>query len=147
MPFYETVFIARQDVSTQTVETLADQMSTILSDNGGEVKKTEHWGLRNLAYKIRKNRKGHYVLLALDAEPAAVAEMERSMRLNEDILRYLTIRVDELDLGESVMMQNKAMKSSRPRDRGGGDDGDRDGDSAPATDSESKDAAASEETA
>src|SRR5690606_40511066 len=101
MPFYETVFIARQDISAQQVEALADQFAEIVSQNGGEIKKREYWGLRNLAYRIKKNRKGHYVLFNIDAPPAAVAEMERNMRINEDILRYQSVRVDELDEGPS----------------------------------------------
>ncbi|MBX6369005.1 MAG: 30S ribosomal protein S6 [Rhodospirillales bacterium] len=110
MPFYETVFIARQDISAQQVEALADQFAEIVSQNGGEVKKREYWGLRNLAYRIKKNRKGHYVLFNIDAPPAAVAEMERNMRINEDILRYQSVRVDELDEGPSPIMAAKGRR-------------------------------------
>ena len=117
MAFYETVFIARQDITSAQAEQLAEQFSQLIKDNGGEVKKTEHWGLKTLAYRMNKNRKGHYVLFNLDAPPAAVAEMERNMRLNEDVLRYMTIRVDELEEGPSAVMQN--------RDRGDRDRGDR----------------------
>ncbi len=119
MPLYESVFIARQDVSTTQVETLTENFATIVKDRGGEVKKREYWGLRNLTYRIKKNRKGHYVLLNIDAPPAAVLEMERTMRLSEDILRYLTVRVDELEEAPSAMMQRRDERSDR------GDRGDR----------------------
>jgi small subunit ribosomal protein S6 len=117
MPLYETVFIARQDISGPQVDTLADQFTTIVAEQGGEVKKHENWGLRNLAFRIKKNRKGHYVLFNLEAPPAAVAEMERNMRLNEDVLRYLTIRVEQLEEGPSVMLQNRGRSDERDRDR------------------------------
>jgi small subunit ribosomal protein S6 len=117
MPLYETVFIARQDISGPQVDALTDQFAGIVAEQGGEVKKRENWGLRNLAFRIKKNRKGHYVLFNLDAPPAAVAEMERNMRLNEDILRYLTIRVEELEEGPSVMLQNRGRSDDRDRDR------------------------------
>jgi len=117
MAFYETVFIARQDITSAQAEQLADQFAQLIRDNGGEVKKTEHWGLKTLAYRMNKNRKGHYVLFNIDAPHPAVAEMERNMRLNEDVLRYMTIRVDELEEGPSAVMQN--------RDRGDRDRGDR----------------------
>jgi small subunit ribosomal protein S6 len=117
MPLYETVFIARQDISGPQVDTLADQFTTIVAEQGGEVKKRENWGLRNLAFRIKKNRKGHYVLFNLEAPPAAVAEMERNMRLNEDVLRYLTIRVEQLEEGPSVMLQNRGRSDERDRDR------------------------------
>src|SRR6516165_3654475 len=99
MPLYENVFIARQDISGAQVDTLADTFTQLVADNGGEVKKREYWGLRNLAYRMRKNRKGHYVLLNIDSPSAAIAELERTMRINEDVIRYLTIRVDELEEG------------------------------------------------
>src|SRR5262249_41423106 len=105
MPFYENVFIARQDVSSTQVDALADTFTNILTEQGGKVTKKEYWGLRNLAYRIKKNRKGHYVLFNIDAPPAALAEMERNMRLNEDVLRYLTVRVEELEEGPSAMLQ------------------------------------------
>jgi len=94
MPLYESIFIARQDVPTTQVEALTKTFSDIIVADGGKVMKTEAWGLRNLAYRINKNKKGHYVLLALDAVPAANAEMERNMKLNEDVLRFMTIRVE-----------------------------------------------------
>jgi small subunit ribosomal protein S6 len=115
MSLYEHIFIARQDVSNQQVETLVEELSKILTDNGGTVVKTEFWGLRNLAYRIQKNRKGHYVLMHIDAPHAAVAEMERNMRLNEDIIRVLTIRKDELPEAPSIMMQVKAAREERAK--------------------------------
>jgi len=115
MPLYENVFIARQDISGAQVDALADTFTQLLVDNGGEVKKREYWGLRNLTYRMRKNRKGHYVLLNLLAPPAAVAELERTMRINEDVIRYLTIRVDELEEGPSVVMQSRGSRDDRQR--------------------------------
>jgi small subunit ribosomal protein S6 len=115
MPLYENVFIARQDISGAQVDALADTFTQLVADNGGEVKKREYWGLRNLTYRMRKNRKGHYVLLNLSAPPAAVSELERTMRINEDVIRYLTIRVDELEEGPSVVMQSRGSRDDRPR--------------------------------
>ena len=115
MPLYENVFIARQDISGAQVDALADTFTQLVVDNGGEVKKREYWGLRNLTYRMRKNRKGHYVLLNLLAPPAAVAELERTMRINEDVIRYLTIRVDELEEGPSVVMQSRGSRDDRQR--------------------------------
>src|SRR5215467_2266310 len=115
MPLYENIFIARQDISTAQVDGLADSFTQLVADNGGEIKKREYWGLRNLAYRMRKNRKGHYVLLNVDAPPAAVAELERTMRINEDVIRYLTIRVDALDEGPSVIMQSRGSRDDRRR--------------------------------
>jgi small subunit ribosomal protein S6 len=119
MPFYETVFIARQDIATAQVDALADQFAQIVSDQGGQVTKREYWGLRNLAYRMRKNRKGHYVMFNLDAPPAAVSELERNMRINEDVLRYLTVRVDALEEGPSAVMQARARGEDRERRREG----------------------------
>ena len=115
MPLYENVFIARQDVSGAQVDALADGFAQLIADNGGEVKKREYWGLRNLAYRMRKNRKGHYVLINLDAPPAAIAELERTMRINEDVLRYLTIRVEALEEGQSAVMLNRGSRDDRGR--------------------------------
>jgi small subunit ribosomal protein S6 len=115
MALYEHILIARQDVSSAQVETLIEDMTKILTDNGGSVVKSEFWGLRNLAYRIQKNRKGHYVLLHIDAPHAAVAEMERNLRLNEDVIRTLTLRKDELPEGPSIMMQVKAAREERAR--------------------------------
>jgi small subunit ribosomal protein S6 len=120
MPLYENVFIARQDISGAQVDALADTFTQLVAENGGEVKKREYWGLRNLAYRMRKNRKGHYVLLNITAPPAVVAELERTMRITEDIIRYLTIRVDALEEGPSVVMQNRGSRDDRQR-RSGGD--------------------------
>jgi small subunit ribosomal protein S6 len=117
MPLYENIFIARQDISTAQVDALADSLTQLVADNGGEVKKREYWGLRNLAYRMRKNRKGHYVLLNLSAPPAAVAELERTMGINEDVIRYLTIRVPALEEGPSVIMQSRGSGSQRRSDR------------------------------
>jgi small subunit ribosomal protein S6 len=124
MPLYESIFIARQDVAAPQVEILTKTFGDIVTGLGGEVKKTEQWGLRNLAYRINKNKKGHYVLFNLDASPEAVAEMERNMRLHEDILRFMTIRVEEHEVGPSAALR-KDERSERPafgdrgNDRGG----------------------------
>ena len=115
MPFYETVFIARQDIAAPQVDALADAFQKAIEDLGGKVAKRESWGLRNLSFRIKKNRKGHYVLLNIDGPPAAILEMERQMRINEDILRYLTVRVEELEEGPSVMMQSRHSSDERPR--------------------------------
>ena len=122
MPFYENVFIARQDVSSAQVETLTETFANLVAEHGGKVTKREYWGLRNLAYRIKKNRKGHYVLLNLDAPPAAVHELERNMRINEDVLRYLTVHVEALEEGPSAMMQARARGEERERGRRGGYD-------------------------
>ena len=104
MPFYETVFIARQDLTEAQVKELTDGYTKIIKDGGGKVHKVENWGLRNLAYKINKNRRGHYVLIETDTPAPALHEMERTMRLNEDILRFMSIREEELSTGPSVVM-------------------------------------------
>jgi small subunit ribosomal protein S6 len=114
MPFYENVFIARQEISAAQVDALADQVVAIVGENGGTLKKKEYWGLKGLAFRIKKNRKGHYVLLNLDAPPAAIHEMERQMRINEDIVRFLTVRVDALEEGPSAMLQARG-RDDRPR--------------------------------
>ena len=133
MPLYESVMIARPDISTAQMDTLTEGMATIIKDNGGDVKKTEYWGLRNLAYRIKKNRKGHYALMNIDAPAAAVQEMERNMRISEDVLRYLTVRVEELEEGPSIAMQSRGSRDDRggrgrDRDDRGGRDRDRDRD-------------------
>lgn len=115
MPLYENVFIARQDISGAQVDALADGFVQLIAENGGELKKREYWGLRNLAYRMRKNRKGHYVLMNLEAPAAAVAELERTMRISEDVLRYLTIRVDAHEEGPSAIMQNRGSRDDRGR--------------------------------
>jgi small subunit ribosomal protein S6 len=136
MALYETVLIARQEISAAQAEGLAETFTNLLKEQGGEVKKTEYWGLRTLSYKIKKNRKGHYLLLNIDAPAPAVAEMERNIRLNEDVLRFQTLRVDTLEEGPSVVMQNRGNREGRDGERGGrrefgdrgGDRGDRGGD-------------------
>ena len=115
MALYETVFIARQDISAAQVDALADAFTALIAENGGQVAKREYWGLRNLAYRMKKNRKAHYVLLNIDGPPAAVAEMERNMRINEDVLRLLTVRVDALEEGPSAVMQSRGSREDRPR--------------------------------
>ncbi len=118
MPLYENVFIARQDISPAQAEALADTFTGIIKEGGGDVTKREYWGLRSLTYRMKKNRKGHYILLNIDAPAPAVHEMERNMRLNEDVLRFLTIRVEELEAGPSMMMQRREERADRDRDRG-----------------------------
>ena len=108
MPFYENVFIARQDISSAQAEALTEQFANLIAEQGGKVTKKEQWGLRNIAYRIKKNRKGHYVLMNIDAPAAAVTEMERQMRINEDVLRYLTVRVEALEEGPSAMLQSRS---------------------------------------
>ena len=120
MALYENVFIARQDVAQTQVEALTNQFAEIVTGMGGTVSKKEYWGLRSLTYRIKKNRKGHYTLLNIDAPSAAVKELERTMSINEDIIRFITVRVDELEEGPSAIMQRSAEKSDRPggdRDR------------------------------
>ncbi len=127
MPYYESVFIARPDISAAQVEALTESLTAIAVENGGTVKKNEYWGLKTLTYRIKKNRKGHYSLLNLDAPAAAIKELERNMLINEDILRFITIRVDELEEGPSVMMRNRGSRDDRDRgDRDRGDRGRRD---------------------
>src|SRR6185312_13536549 len=112
MPLYEHVYLARQDLSAQQVEELTAQLSGVVTQLGGKVAKSEYWGVKSLTYRIRKNRKAHMTLFNLDAPPAAITEIERQERLNEDVLRYLTVRVEELEEGPSAMMR----KSDRDRD-------------------------------
>jgi small subunit ribosomal protein S6 len=132
MTLYENVFIARQDISGQQVDALADSFTQLIGENGGEVKKREYWGLRNLSYRMRKNRKGHYVLMNIAAPPAAIAELERTMRINEDVIRYLTLRVDQHEEGPSVVMQSRGSRDERRRDRERGGEGRDGGERAPA---------------
>ncbi len=119
MPLYETIFIARQDVPTTQVEALTKIFSDIIVADGGKITKTEPWGLRTMAYRINKNKKGHYVLLNIDATPAAIAEMERNMKLNEDVLRFMTIRVEEHEAGPSAIIrkEDRAPMGDRGMDR------------------------------
>jgi small subunit ribosomal protein S6 len=114
MPLYECVLIARNDVTQQQVEAVADTIATQLDAEGGAVKKREYWGLRSLAYRIKKNRKGHYMLLGLDAAPASITEMERQLRINEDILRFMTVRIEAIDDAPSSILSRK----SDDRERG-----------------------------
>lgn len=117
MPNYECVFIARQDTPAPQVEALADTFTKVVEDGGGRVTKREHWGLRSLAFRIRKNRKGHYVMLNVDAPAPAVHELERQMRINEHVIRFLTIRVDQLQAEPSAMMQSRSSRDDRDRPR------------------------------
>ncbi len=123
MPLYEHVYLARQDASAQQVEELTGQLKGVVENLGGSVAKTEYWGVKSLSYRLRKNRKAHFTLMNLDAPPAAINEIERLERLNEDVLRYLTIRVEEHEAGPSAMMRRA--ERDRDRDERRGDRGDR----------------------
>ncbi len=113
MPLYEHVYLARQDLSAQQVEDLTNQYKAVIEQMGGQVRKTEYWGVKSLSFRIRKNRKAHFTLLNIEAPAAAVSEVERQERINEDVLRALTVRVEELEAEPSAMMR----KSDRDRDR------------------------------
>jgi small subunit ribosomal protein S6 len=128
MPLYEHVFLARQDVTTQQVDSLLESFRSILEEHGGSIAKTEYWGLKSLAYRIKKNRKAHYALMDIDAPHEAVAELERQMRLSTDIIRFLTVRVDEHEAGPSPMMRrsDRDERDGRGDRRGGRRDRDRD---------------------
>ena len=117
MAFYEHIFLTRQDVSGQRVDELVEQYKGIIEAGGGSVGKTEYWGLKSLAYRINKNRKAHFSLMNLDAPHEAVSEMERQMRINEDVLRFMTVRVDELEEEPSIQMQKKDRDDKRRRER------------------------------
>jgi small subunit ribosomal protein S6 len=119
MPLYEHVFLARQDLAQAQVDALAENATKILTDNGGKVVKTENWGLKSLAYKIAKNRKAHFVMLDVDAPAPAVAELERQTNINEDVIRFMTIRVDEHEGGPSAMMRRERTGRGRGRDEDG----------------------------
>ena len=123
MPLYEHVYLARQDATTQQVEELTALLKGVVEGLGGTVAKTEYWGVKSLSYRLRKNRKAHFTLINLNAPPAAISEIERLERLNEDVLRYLTIRVDEHEEGPSAMMRRA--ERDRDRDDRRGDRGDR----------------------
>jgi small subunit ribosomal protein S6 len=123
MPLYEHVYLARQDASVQQVEELTAQLKGVVEGLGGSISKTEYWGVKTLSYRLRKNRKAHFTLMNLDAPPAAINEIERLERLNEDVLRYLTIRVEEHEEGPSAMMRRA--ERDRDRDDRRGDRGDR----------------------
>jgi len=115
MALYEHVLIARQDISAQQAEALNDQLKALIEEQGGTVAKIEYWGLRNLSYRIKKNRKGHYSLLAIDAPAPAVKEMERQLSINEDVLRYGTFKVEELDLELSPILARRDRERERER--------------------------------
>src|SRR3954451_949780 len=116
MPLYESVFIARNDITQAQVDAVADQVTAILAEQAGEVKKREYWGLRGLAYRIKKNRKGHYMLLGIDAQPAAMQEVQRQLGLHEDVLRELTLRVEAIVKPPSAILARRG--EERERDRG-----------------------------
>ena len=119
MALYEHVFLARQDLSQAQVDALAAAATEIVESNQGKVTKTETWGLKNLAYKIKRNRKAHFVMLNIEANGATVAELERQTSINEDVIRYVTIRVDEAEEGPSVMMRKSDRERTRRREREG----------------------------
>ncbi|GAA3716449.1 MULTISPECIES: 30S ribosomal protein S6 [Sphingomonas] len=125
MALYEHVFLARQDLAQAQVDALAEAATKIITDNQGKVVKTETWGLRSLAYRIAKNRKAHYVMLEIDAPAGVVAELERQTQINEDVIRFMTVKVDELEAGPSAMMRKQERDRERRGDREGGDRGPR----------------------
>ena len=116
MAFYEHVFIARQDISSAQVDSLVETFTGLIENDGGKIVNTEYWGLKNLAYRIKKNRKGHYVMMNIESPSEAINELERNERLHEDVLRYLTLRVDALEEGPSVMARGRKERSGRDRD-------------------------------
>ncbi len=125
MALYEHVFLARQDVTAQQVDALTEQMKTVIQSGGGSVQKVEYWGIKSLAYRVKKNRRAHFTLLNIDAPPAAVAEMERQMRINEDVIRLLTVRVETHEDGPSAMLRKREDsdrddRGERGERRGGG---------------------------
>ena len=117
MPLYEHVFMARQDVTSQQVESMVEQYKGIIEAGGGVVDRTEMWGIKSLAYRIKKNRKAHFTMLGLSAPAPAVAEMERQMRISEDVLRFLTIKVDAFEEGPTIMMQKRDRDERKDRER------------------------------
>src|SRR6185503_11770793 len=127
MPLYEHVFLARQDISQAQVEALTKEYTQVIEEGGGKVGKTEYWGLKPVAFKIKKNRKAHYSLLNLDAPPAAITEMERRMGLSPDVIRFITVRVEAHETEPSVQMRKSDRDDRRDGDRGGGFRGDRGG--------------------
>ncbi len=124
MALYEHIFMARQDVSSQAVDALVDHFKTVLEANGGTIGKIENWGLKTLPYRVKKNRKAHYALMNIDAPSDAIVEMERQMRIHEDVLRYMTVKVEEHEDGPSAMLR-KSDRDDRRGGRPGGRDGDR----------------------
>ena len=139
MALYEHVFLARQDVTAQQVDALTEQLKSVIQAGGGSVPKAEYWGVKSLAYRVKKNRRAHFTLLNIDAPPAAIVEMERQMRINEDVIRLLTVRVDKHEEGQSAMLRkrddsDRDDKGERGDRRGGGgrfDRGDRGGSRGP----------------
>jgi small subunit ribosomal protein S6 len=127
MPRYEHVFLARQDISQAQVDALTKEYSDVITEAGGRIAKVEYWGVKTLAFKIKKNRKAHYSLMNIEAPPAALAEMERRMGLSPDVIRFLTIRVDEHEAEPSIQMRKTDRDDRRDGDRGGGFRGDRGG--------------------
>ena len=127
MPLYEHVYLARQDLSAQQVEELTTQYKGVIEQMGGKIAKSEYWGVKSLTYRMRKNRKAHFTLMNVDAPSAAIAEVERQQRINEDILRQLTIRVDEHEAEPSAMMRKSDRDRDRDDRRGGFGDRDRGG--------------------
>ena len=117
MPLYEHVFLARQDITSQQVEAMIEQFRGVIETAGGHVVKAEMWGVKSLAYRLKKNRKAHFTLLGLDSPPAAVAEMERQMRISEDVLRFITLKVDEIEEAPSIMMQKRDRDERKDRER------------------------------
>ncbi|SFL44978.1 30S ribosomal protein S6 [Methylorubrum salsuginis] len=118
MPLYEHVFLARQDVTSQQVETMVETYKGVIEAGGGTIEKIESWGVKSLAYRIKKNRKAHFTLLNISAPPAALAEMERQMQISEDVLRFMTVRVEQLEAEPSAMMQKRDRDDRKDRDRG-----------------------------
>jgi small subunit ribosomal protein S6 len=148
MPLYEHVFLARQDLAQAQVDALAENATKIITEHGGKVAKTETWGLRSLAYKIAKNRKAHYVMLDVDAPAPAIAELERQSNINEDVIRFLTLKVDAHENGPSAMMRRNERSERGDRgdrgprgDRDRGDRGDRGGDRGERSHSSSREEA------
>ena len=128
MRLYESVFIARQDITSAQVDAMADEFAEIITSTGGSIKKREYWGLRSLAYRIKKNRKGHYVMFNMETGPEALREYERVMSLNEDVLRFLNLSIEGVEHGPSIMMQAKTERSSRGQRDHADADAQKDGD-------------------
>jgi small subunit ribosomal protein S6 len=114
MALYEHLLIARQDISAQQVDALATHLKTIVEGEGGKIEKQEYWGLRGLAYRIKKNRKGHYVLLNINTPAGAVIELERQLKINEDVLRYITVKVDQFDVSSSKNRRDEKPEGAKP---------------------------------
>ncbi|MCB1833384.1 MAG: 30S ribosomal protein S6 [Geminicoccaceae bacterium] len=117
MPYYEHTFIARPDLSGTQAQSLAEELTKLIQENGGEVKKSEYWGLRTLAYRVKKNRKGHYLHMNVEAPASTIFELERNERIHDDVIRYLTVKVDDHDDNPSIFMQARNSRDDRRRDR------------------------------